>query len=223
MEKREAEEKRYPYSIGYYNRDIEDIKNGTVIIRRSDGNNTMRLLSKNLINDGEFHHLTIVNRSCDNEKKETLSLFLDGKLECQTDGTIKGKTSNTSPVYVGWGNSPFIGTIGLLRMWKGALDATHIPLFINEYFGGAIKLKPYALSQTPYLVGNWRLNEGYGDYAFDDVYHNDGLLGNHNCLLSPEWIVYSQHYSNNMVSPPLSLYKALSTQIQNFTTESEVI
>ncbi|MDP4182470.1 MAG: LamG domain-containing protein [Bacillota bacterium] len=208
-----SSESAFPYAIRYYNSNAESY--GKVIVCRSDGKNKPSLESVSSINDGRFHHLCFVRRINDKNKGE-LSLYIDGIEECKTDDTTSGNTANSSRLYIGkpHNNSllaPFSGIIDHLRIWNGALTASQISTIMYSAFGGGVKLKHDNPDKEIILVGNWKLNEGYGLHILDDAKHNNGSLGEESGINAPEWVVNARNHPIQAEYYNSSVYNLLSS------------
>jgi concanavalin A-like lectin/glucanase superfamily protein len=83
----------------------------------------------------------------------------------------------------------FNGLINEVRIWNTARLQIEIEGNLYRALAG----------DEPDLVGYWRLNEGYGDYAFDYTrYGNDGLLVGE--VIRPNWNLSGRFYP--ITSPP---------------------
>lgn len=138
----------YPFVIRYIN-------DGKFFAARYDGNNFPKLFSTNTFKDDEYHHVAFVKEG------STLSLYLDGEFDVETNDTTTSDTKNEDSLYlgcrgVGNGINHFKGAIDEVRIWKQARTQQEIQINMHRRLSG---------SETD-LVGYWHFENGEAkDYS----------------------------------------------------------
>ncbi len=108
----------FPYSVRYVP------ATGAVSVSRSDGTNTVSIQSTALINDGNYHHITLVRSG---GSSGTLNLYIDGTLDGSSADTTTTTTVNAEALRIGRNNANhFAGTIDDLRIYNQALSLSEI-------------------------------------------------------------------------------------------------
>lgn len=100
----------YPYKIGIYNSGSNE---GKIVYNRSDGTNTLELISSSSINDGNYHHVFVTKSG------SLSSLYIDGVVEASSSLTFQHPINNKSDL--------FIGSYGVDRQQlSGSIDEVRI-------------------------------------------------------------------------------------------------
>jgi len=111
----------YPYAIRYRNQ--ASPVNGSISVKRYDGDNKPTIISTTTINDNEFHHIVFTKDGSE------LRLYIDGILDGTITDTTTSVTSNDSECFVGKrGNNinHFKGIIDEIRIYDRAISEAEI-------------------------------------------------------------------------------------------------
>jgi hypothetical protein len=166
----------YPYNIELKNthfqqagQDIEyceTTKINTIVVRRSDGKNTIVLESKNSLSPLVDNHI-IVEKTAGSQ----LNLYINGKLESTVRDTT-GCTDNISDV--------FLGDDGL--GWVTASNISHtFPYPVKPLSGSLDEVRFYnsSLSENQILSlydNSWKASTAYQDNVVGNTFYEQGLL-----------------------------------------------
>ena len=123
----------YPYDISIKNQ--TDINSGKIIFRRSDGLDTLTLMSTNQVNDGNYHHI------CVTKNNSLFSLYIDGQLEV-TGSELKDQSTNANSIIIGAedriGTKQFSGSLDEIRFYSIAATSTQISSSLSENTNGLL-------------------------------------------------------------------------------------
>ncbi|MCF7793853.1 MAG: Ig-like domain-containing protein [Candidatus Cloacimonetes bacterium] len=134
----------------------------TNLVTYSDGMNTLtQQIDSLIVNDGNWHHLALVNdyaNSC-------VKLYLDEYIVAEGSGfTFSGSSDSGFSI-----SQDFSGFVDDLKIWLSARDSTQIAagMYVVEAW------------DAPGLAGYWPMNEGNGNAIFDATnFAHNGSLSN---------------------------------------------
>lgn len=157
----------YPYDIDVYN---TGVYNGRIRFRRSDGKNTISLLSTGSINDGRYHHIAISKIS------SNISLYVDGTVHASGSELYTHPVNAHSVIFGAInknGSGGYSGSIDEIRMYNYGADSTSIRTLSDNvtgslyqtnvignvfYRSGNIIISPLIPKYISSLRGNWSLD-----------------------------------------------------------------
>ena len=160
----------YPFLIQY------DGSTGKVVVNQSDGTNTATLTSNSTINDGDYHHIAIV------QTNNRLTLYIDAQEDSTiSNSSVTGDTDNESPLWLGARGDEndnsfsnfFDGTLDDVRIWNVARTQEQIE-------ANRIALKNTEETQTN-LVGFYTFSDNTARDASSS--NNTGTLGGNATVL----------------------------------------
>jgi hypothetical protein len=165
------------------------------MVEYSDGTNTlMQQVDSLFVNDGEWHHLAVVNE----HSNSSVKLFLDGFLVAEDDSfTFSGSSDS------GFSTSQnFTGFLDDIKLWAAIRDSSQIAagMYVVEAW------------DTPGLAGYWPFNEGNGNSIFDATnYAHNGTITNCNWLTNEPGIQLGDYTDANGEYSITQIYYGAST------------
>lgn len=137
----------YPYKIGIFN---TGINKGRIIYTRSDGINTVELISSSSINDNNYHHIFVAKSG------STTTLYIDGIGEDTTTDTLSQVINNSSDL--------FIGSYGVDRLQiTGSID--DIRIYHKETITDQ---QVFDLQSRDYMSGSMLQTSRCGNVFYDE-------------------------------------------------------
>jgi hypothetical protein len=122
----------------------------------------------------------------------TLSTYINGGILQIMENICSAVSLDPGALVIGYTGSAtstyFSGQLGRLRLWNAVLDVKAMDVEMNSTHIGwvAADLGPF----SPYLLGSWRMTEGYGDIAFDYArpQGSNAILGGGEEDRKPRWV-----------------------------------
>ncbi len=130
-------------------------------VKYSDGTNSLiQQVDSLFVNDGEWHHLAVVNE----HSNSTAKLYLDEFLVAEAAFNFSGSSASDFSTA-----QDFSGFLDDIKIWASIRDSSQIA-------GGMYVVEAW---DTPGLAGYWPLNEGNGNAVFDATnYAHNGSISN---------------------------------------------